>query len=324
MNKRLFLKTFISIIAVVVAFSLSITLGAEKINLFALTKFTRIIVFDLRLPRALLVLLTGILLGGSGAVFQLFFRNPLAEPGIMGISSGATLGAVIASVSGLGTTLLLSSVNVAAFVGALISGVVVILFASGKNKQESTVMLLLCGTALGTLYSAVSSVILFSSDKDLRSIYSWILGSFNGRGWKEFFFIIIPALIAFCVMVYIAPSLDLLSGGEKSALALGVEVDKLRILVLITGALCVSAAVCAGGTISFVGLIAPHIVRKIFDSKAKILIPFSMIFGAVLLLLADTIARVVIAPAEIPAGVITAILGAPFFLSLCIKRKFQV
>lgn len=322
MKKNLFPKVLLSFVVLILSFVLSIVLGAEKIDFFNLNKFTKIILFDLRLPRALLVLLTGILLGGAGAVFQLFFRNPLAEPGIMGISSGATLGAVIASVSGLGTTLLVSSVNITAFVGAMISGIVVILFAAGKNRQESTVMLLLCGTALGTLYSSISSVILFSSDKDLRSIYSWILGSFNGRGWNELIFILIPSLVAFCIIIYIAPSLDLLSGGEKSALSLGVEVDRLRILVLIAGALCVSSAVCAGGTISFAGLIAPHIVRKIFGSKAKILIPFSMISGAVLLLLADTIARIAIAPAEIPAGVITAILGAPFFLSLCLKKRF--
>lgn len=333
------------------AFCLAVCLGAEKVSLAALfgggDKFEQIILKQLRLPRALLVLLTGILLGGSGAVFQLFFRNPLAEPGIMGISSGATLGAVVASVVGsavtgtaaaAGTTLatgsaglatgsraasfirFISPVNLAAFCGALVAGLLVTALAFSRAGKNSSIMLLLCGTALGTLYSSISSVVLLTCDKELHSIYTWILGSFNGRGWNELLFILLPAAISIVIMFYICGPLDLLSGGEKSAASLGVEVDRLRILVLISGALAVSAGVCAGGTISFVGLIAPHICRKIFGPCGKILVPVSMIFGGTLLLLADTLARVCIAPGELPAGVITAILGVPFFLSLCLKK----
>lgn len=343
------------------AFCLAVCLGAEKVSIAALfgggDKFEQIILRQLRLPRALLVLLTGVLLGGSGAVFQLFFRNPLAEPGIMGISSGATLGAVVASVIGgaaagttvaassagvaAGTTMatgtpalaaaspaahafsflrLISPVNLAAFVGALAAGFLVTLLAFSRAGKNSSIMLLLCGTALGTLYSSLSSVVLLTCDKELHSIYTWILGSFNGRGWNELLFILVPATVSVAVMLWIRGPLDLLSGGEKAAASLGVEVDRLRILVLISGGLAVSAAVCAGGTISFVGLISPHICRKIVGPRGKTLVPASMILGAVLLLLADTLARVCIAPGELPAGVITAILGVPFFLSLCLKK----
>ena len=181
-------------------------------------------------------------------------------------------------------------------------------------------MLLLCGTALGTLYSAISSIIILSSSKELHSIYTWILGSFNGRGWKELLFILPASIISVVIMMMISNPLDLLTCGEKTASSLGVQVDKLRILVLICGALAVSAAVCAGGTIGFVGLIAPHIVRKITGPKSRTLIPFSMLFGAILLLLSDTLARTVIAPSELPAGIITSILGVPFFVSLCLKK----
>ena len=351
MKKRVFIVQFISIILLVFAFFLAIMIGAEKIqlsdflNIFnqenastASNHFTKIIIFDLRLPRALLVLLTGILLGGSGAVFQLFFRNPLAEPGIMGISSGATLGAVLANVfitytgfqlgvqkifsANLKISILnlISPVNFAAFLGALGAGALVTFLAFSNAGKKSSVMLLLCGTALGTLYSSISSIVLLSSSKELHSVYTWILGSFNGRGWKELIFILIPSFLSIFIMFFIARPLDLLTCGETTAQSLGVEVNKLRILVLICGALAVSAAVCAGGTISFVGLIAPHLVRKMIGSKIKELIPFSMIFGAILLLLSDSLARVVIAPSELPAGIITAILGVPFFLSLCLKK----
>lgn len=329
------------ILLLVGAFCLAVCLGAEKVSLAALfgggDKFEQIILKQLRLPRALLVLLTGILLGGSGAVFQMFFRNPLAEPGIMGISSGATLGAVVASVissagvatgtAGLaaGTSAaaifrFISPVNLAAFGGALAAGLLVTALAFSRAGKNSSIMLLLCGTALGTLYSSVSSVVLLTCDKELHSIYTWILGSFNGRGWNELLFILLPAAVSVAIMVCICGPLDLLSGGERSAASLGVEVDRLRVLVLISGALAVSAGVCAGGTISFVGLIAPHICRKIVGPRGCVLVPASMIFGGVLLLFADTLAKVCIAPGELPAGVITAILGVPFFLSLCLKK----
>ncbi len=322
------------LLLLVLAFALSLLFGAEKINPQAIlgngTKFENIILWRIRLPRCLLVLVTGLLLGSSGATFQLFFRNPLAEPGIMGISSGATLGAVIATVILAGRTLpaaldpvfkFISPINFCAFLGALGAGFFVTALAFSKAGKASSVMLLLCGTALGTLWSAISSAILLTSNKELHSIYTWILGSFNGRGWKELIFIAIPAALSMIIAFAVARPLDLLTCGEKTASTLGVEVDRLRIFVLISGALAVSCAVCAGGTIGFVGLIAPHIVRKLSGAKGKTLIPLSMMLGAALLLASDTIARTVIAPGELPAGIITSILGVPFFLSLCLTRR---
>ena len=354
------LVAILSIIILTASFVLALCFGAEKISFseaFAWVhdpsssdKFSQIIIWQLRLPRALLVLLTGILLGGSGAVFQLFFRNPLAEPGIMGISSGATLGAVTAStIIAAGSTVVtattsspavsatisqtatssilskgifafISPVNFCAFLGAILAGAFVTTLAFTRSGKNSSIMLLLCGTALGTLYSAISSIIILSSSKELHSIYTWILGSFNGRGWKELLFILPASIISVVIMMMISHPLELLTCGEKTASSLGVQVDKLRILVLVCGALAVSAAVCAGGTIGFVGLIAPHVVRKITGPKSKTLIPFSMLFGAILLLLSDTVARTVIAPSELPAGIITSILGVPFFISLCLKK----
>lgn len=332
-NKLSFFWKIISPILLAISVILALMLGAEKVSLAAVfgqgDKFENIILWQLRLPRVLLVFITGLLLGGSGAVFQLFFRNPLAEPGIMGISSGATLGAVIASIvpgvmaltdrGGLGA--FISPVNLCAFAGALGAGVLVTSLSFSRRGKASSVILLLCGTALGTLYSSLSSMLLLTCNKELHSIYTWILGSFNGRGWNELFFIAVPAAVSIVLMFCVVRHLDLLTGGEKSAAALGVEVDRLRVLVLLCGSLAVSCAVCAGGTIGFVGLIAPHIVRKFLGPRARTLLPFSMIFGATLLLLSDTFARVVIAPGELPAGVITSILGVPFFLALCLGRR---
>ena len=332
-NKLSFFWKIISPILLAISVILALMLGAEKVSLAAVfgqgDKFENIILWQLRLPRVLLVFITGLLLGGSGAVFQLFFRNPLAEPGIMGISSGATLGAVIASIvpgvmaltdrGGLGA--FISPVNLCAFAGALGAGVLVTSLAFSRRGKASSVILLLCGTALGTLYSSLSSMLLLTCNKELHSIYTWILGSFNGRGWNELFFIAVPAAVSIVLMFCVVRPLDLLTGGEKSAAALGVEVDRLRVLVLLCGSLAVSCAVCAGGTIGFVGLIAPHIVRKFLGPRARTLLPFSMIFGATLLLLSDTFARVVIAPGELPAGIITSILGVPFFLALCLGRR---
>ena len=332
-NKLSFFWKIISPILLAISVILALMLGAEKVSLAAVfgqgDKFENIILWQLRLPRVLLVFITGLLLGGSGAVFQLFFRNPLAEPGIMGISSGATLGAVIASIvpgvmaltdrGGLGA--FISPVNLCAFAGALGAGVLVTSLSFSRRGKASSVILLLCGTALGTLYSSLSSMLLLTCNKELHSIYTWILGSFNGRGWNELFFIAVPAAVSIVLMFCVVRPLDLLTGGEKSAAALGVEVDRLRVLVLLCGSLAVSCAVCAGGTIGFVGLIAPHIVRKFLGPRARTLLPFSMIFGATLLLLSDTFARVVIAPGELPAGIITSILGVPFFLALCLGRR---
>lgn len=334
MKKRQPLFALIFLLALALSLCASLIFGAEKLPAQVIwgqgTKFQNIILWKIRLPRCLLVLVTGLLLGGSGAVFQLFFRNPLAEPGIMGISSGATLGAVIATVILAGRSLpaalqpifkFISPINLCAFMGALAAGFFVTALAFSKAGKASSVMLLLCGTALGTLYSAISSAILLTSNKELHSIYTWILGSFNGRGWKELIFIAIPAALSIIIAFAVARPLDLLTCGEKTAASLGVEVDRLRIFVLICGALAVSAAVCAGGTIGFVGLIAPHIVRKLTGPKSRTLIPYSMLFGASLLLVSDTIARTAIAPGELPAGIITSILGVPFFISLCLSKK---
>lgn len=320
--KKFSIKLFILLLIFTASIFASLFFGAQKINLTEIFKqgtFSFLIFTQIRLPRTLLALIAGLMLSGSGAVFQMYFRNPLAEPGIMGISAGATLGATV-SVALAGVTAGIS-ISTGAFAGAIIAGLLVTLIATHKGGASGTVALLLCGTALGSLYSAITSILIYSDDSTLRSLYIWMLGSFNGRGWSELKFIVLPSLLALALIATVSRPLDLLNGGETAAASLGVNVNRVRIAVIIAGSLATSAAVCAGGTIGFVGLIAPHVVRKIFGAKSRTLIPLSMITGAALLLISDTVARTVVAPAELPVGTITALIGAPFFISLIFSKR---
>jgi iron complex transport system permease protein len=311
-----------------VSFLAAASLGAEHINFIQMLHpdrmedYQKIILFRIRLPRVILALLAGMLLAGSGAVFQLFFRNALAEPGIMGISAGATLGAVISGFVGPGIIGIISIQSLGAFAGALCAALVVtILSAVRKDALSASVTLLLCGTALGTLYSSFSSIIILLNEKILHGMFVWMLGSFNGKTWTDFIFIAFPAAMAMILLLFCSHTLDLLAGGELTARSLGLEIKTLRLLVIAGGSLAVSVSVCAGGTIGFVGLIAPHIVRRMYGAKSRILVPLSMLWGGVIMLLSDTVARVIVAPAELPVGIVTSILGAPFFISLIVSTR---
>lgn len=297
------------ILLLIYSISISLFYKAENIHQFYM------IIINLRVPRTLLCIITGSLLALCGSSFQMFFRNSLAEPGIMGISSGATLGAVIAAISGASGPLLLSALNIGAFLGALFAGIIISAL-SLKKGTVSSINMILFGTALGTLYSALTSILLSANSNKIQSMYYWMLGSFSGRGWNELYFILVPAILSVILQLTCVSRLDLMTCGESTADSLGVDVKKLRLVILFAGALGSSAAVCAGGTIGFIGLIAPHITRRLFSPKARVLLPVSMLLGSILVLISDTIARYAIYPAELPVGTITAIMGVPFFLSL--------
>lgn len=298
---------------------LSLFCGVEAIcfsDIFN-NSISRTIFLKLRLPRTLLCIVTGFMLAGSGCLFQMFFSNPLAEPGIMGISSGATLGAVLISCLVPSVPII---VNFGAFMGAVAAGLIVIILSFSKRGYNSTVTVLLMGTVLGSFYSAVTSILLSINDKKLHSMYMWMLGSFSGRSWNELKLIIIPFIAALIMQIFCGLKLDFVAGGEVVAQSLGVQIKVLRVQILVTGALSTSVAVCCGGTIGFVGLVAPHIVRKIYGFKMKNLLPYSMVTGAILLLLSDILARIVIQPAELPVGIIMSLIGVPFFISIFKSR----
>lgn len=318
-KKYFFLSTIVLFSVFILSFIGSILFGAQKISvneIFVQGTFTNLILTKIRIPRTLLACFTGALLAGTGACFQMYFRNPITEPGIMGVSSGATLGAVIASCFFSGVF-----INIGAFLGAVAAGFLVLFLSGTITRKSSSVTILLCGTALSSIYSAFTAIILSLNNTHLQTMYMWMLGSFSGRGWKEINFILIPSAVSVIILFICSRPLDLLSGGETTASSLGVNINVLRNLIIIGGSLASSAAVCAGGTIGFVGLIAPHVCRKIFGSKARTLFPLSMICGASLLMISDTLCRSINPPAEIPVGTIMALVGGPFFISLIFTEK---
>ena len=323
-NSRIILLIFPVILLVILGF-IALCIGTRFISPLSVlaktcSKTDTIIITKIRLPRILLSIICGALLGGTGAVFQGFFRNPLADPGIMGVCSGATFGAVISGLLPLTAVSFLSPATFFAFAGALLSAFCVFLF-SKFFRGNSSVTLLLSGTAIGTFFSAIASIILLTHESDLHSFYVWTTGSFNAKGWKEFTVFIIPSIISLLLLQLSARHLDVLVCGEDSAKTLGLNFVFLRNYTLIAGSLAASCAVCSGGIISFVGLIAPHVVRKIYGPLHKTLIFESMIFGGLLMLIADTLARTVVSPSELPVGIITSLVGVPCFMIVLIKMS---
>lgn len=281
------------------------------------------ILFDIRLPRTVLILLAGAALSGSGAAYQGLFRNPLADPYIIGVASGAGLGAVIAMALHWPATLLGALViPVAAFVGALMAvGAVYGLARVGRVTPIST--LILAGVAIGSFTTALTTFLMLSSQTELRRAISWMLGGFAFGGWLPVLAILPYILVGLSALVLSGRPLNVLQFGEDQAQQLGLRVDRVKWVVIIAASLATAAAVAFAGIIGFVGLIVPHVIRLVWGGDYRRLIPLSIIAGAALLLLADILARVLIAPQEVPLGVVTALLGAPFFLWLLRRAKRQ-
>ncbi len=330
----LFLSLFFSIVFAVCCGSANITAGEVMRLMLAKVPFLgqlvdcgdiagnyALIVYQVRLPRILLAMFVGMALSACGAAFQGLFRNPLADPHILGVSSGAALGAAIAMLYGTGTKLLgLGAVGVAAFAGALLTVFIVYRIAGGGTRGK-TVHLLLTGTAISSFLSAVMSLLMTRHQETLDKVYLWTLGSFSAATWDKVCFLCIFVVAGTAYMLFLSKELNLLSVGEDTAQTLGVSIRRVRRRVILTGSLLVAASVAVSGVIGFVGLIIPHCVRLLFGSNHERLIPASMLAGAVFLILCDTIARTVIAPSEIPVGVVTSLFGAPYFIYLLCREK---
>jgi iron complex transport system permease protein len=274
-----------------------------------------LILFQIRLPRLLLAIMVGVSLGVSGASFQGVFRNSLADPYVIGASSGAALGAAIAMVMGFSFSGPVSAVSLFAFIGALGTVFLAFVISRAVGNPPPAVALLLAGTALSTFFSSLLSLIMVLRDRDLHRVYYWLLGSLNGTTWPS-----LPAtfivMFAGCLLVFLCRGpLDMLLQGEEVAESLGTDVKKTRALVALGASLAVAAAVSAAGIIGFVGLIAPHSVRLITGPSHKRLLPASALAGALLVLLSDIVARSA-GNIEFPIGVITSLAGAPFFIYL--------
>jgi len=279
------------------------------------------IVWELRLPRLLLACLVGCGLGAAGAGYQGLFRNPLADPFVIGASSGAALGATLAIVTGLNVAAPgLGTVPLAALVGALLAVAIVYSVAS-IGRDVPLLTLLLAGVAVSNFCIAVVSLLMFLHDEKLVTIFGWLMGSLSGRGWAVLHTTAPWILAGVAGLWLLARSLDALTFGEEAASALGLRLARLRAWVVLAASITTAAAVAAGGIIGFVGLVSPHIARLLVGARHAFVIPASGLVGALLLVVADDLARTVTAPAELPVGVVTALLGSPFFLVLLKTRE---
>jgi iron complex transport system permease protein len=272
------------------------------------------ILVDLRLPHMLLMLLVGAALGGSGAAYQGLFRNPLADPYLIGVASGAGLGAVLVmSIQLPYTTPGLMAVPLAAF--SLGLGTVWLVYTLARvGRVTPTTNLILAGVAVSSFASALTSLIMLRSQGELRRALGWLLGGGTLTGWQPVIASLPYILLGLGLLVSLGYRLDVMQFGDEQAEQLGIPVTRVRWLVVAGATLATAGAVAFSGIIGFVGLIIPHVFRLMGLSGYRKLLPASMLGGAILLVLADVVARVILAPQQLPVGIVTAMIGAPFFL----------
>tara|TARA_B100000900_G_C20555724_1_gene706729 strand:+ start:602 stop:1651 length:1050 start_codon:yes stop_codon:yes gene_type:complete len=309
---------------------LAITFGSYGLSIvdFLLGKTSEIqntVLTEIRLPRVILSGLAGASLGISGAALQGLFRNPLADPGLIGVSAGAALGATLMIVLG-GDIFSQYSLGVFFIPLAAIAGsslVILMLYFMTKGfGYEGVTYMLLVGIAINAIAGVGIGILTYiSSDSELRSLTFWTMGSFGGVTWPLLIPVILIIALAIIIMIPYSRQLDLLQLGEPEAFRLGVDVQKLKYTIILTCAASVGASVALSGMIGFVGLIVPHLTRLLGGVNHNYVLPGSALMGAALMIIADLIARVIIQPAELPIGLITSAIGSPFFLWLIFKIK---
>ncbi len=277
----------------------------------------KLILFKIRLPRILLAGIVGFSLSLGGVIFQAILRNPLADPFILGVSSGSAFGAIIGILIGLDYKM---GIPMMAFCGAIITIIMVIMIGKKERDSESSTIIL-AGVIVNAFFSAIIMFFISCSyDERLHSMLSWLYGDLSLSCYTYSFIIAPVAICSFTILYILARHLNIITAGEEVALQLGVDVEMLKWLCLVVVSLNVGIAVSFSGLIGFVGLIVPHLCRMIFGSDHRILIPTASIGGAIFLIAADTFSRTVIAPNELPVGVVTASIGAPFFIYLLKSR----
>mgnify|MGYP005839139097 CR=1 FL=1 len=281
------------------------------------------IVYQIRLPHTALIALTGAALAGSGAVFQGVFRNPLADPYLIGVASGAGLGAVLglalnppSQFGGLYT------VPIAAFIGALLT-IAIVYNLARVGRSVPTTTLILAGVAVSAFATSLSSFLMLRSNEELRQAFSWLLGGAIMGGWVPVLAMLPYIAIGLSFITLSGHTLNVLQFGEEQAQQLGIPVERAKLILILAASLTTAAAVSFAGIIGFVGLIVPHLVRFIWGPDYRRLVPLAIIGGCSALLLADSLARVILSPQTIPVGIVTALAGAPFFLWILRRAKDQ-
>jgi iron complex transport system permease protein len=308
----------------VISMVVSAAVGAVDISLAKIidiilgggSQTEKAILLQLRLPRVIEAAVVGLGLSVVGTFFQGLLRNPMADPYVLGVSSGAAFGATIAITLGLG----ILGLSFFAFISAIVTIFGVYLVAKEGSRVSITTMLL-AGIAVSAFLSAVISLLMLLNRDELSTIVFWTMGGFNLVSWDKVFFSLPVIIGGTAVMYTYSRDLNVIITGEQVAEHLGVDTEKVKKIILTVGALVTAASVAVGGIIGFVGLIIPHMSRLLVGPDNRILVPFSGILGASFLVLADAAARVLLKPAEIPVGIITAAFGGPFFLYLLVKNK---
>jgi iron complex transport system permease protein len=280
------------------------------------------ILSNLRLPRVVVAGLVGASLSASGAAYQGVFRNPLADPYLLGAAAGAGLGATIAVAFGPETAFAVT-VPFAAFVGAIVGVGLAYLLGRSSLGGRSATSLVLGGIAVASFLTALQTFIQQQRAETLRQVYSWILGRLGTSGWDDVRIALPSVLVALTTLWTVRRLLDVIEVGDLEAESLGLNVGRLRMVVVIAASLATAAAVSVAGLIGFVGIIVPHTVRILSGASYRSVLPLSMLFGASFLILTDVVARTAVAPAEIPIGVLTAVVGAPFFV-FALRRGARV
>ena len=280
----------------------------------------RTILWQLRLPRVITACLVGGSLGIAGVGFQSLFRNPLADPYVIGASSGAGLGVALAVVLSFQASLMgLSGVALSAMVGSWLA--VSIVFAIGSVGRGSSVLtLLLAGVAVSSMINAIASLVMYMNDDSVVVILAWLMGSLAGNDWSVVAATTLSSFLGFFILWSMSRPMDVFLLGDVASESLGMDLFRFRLLIVVGSSIATAAAVACAGIIGFVGLIAPHIARRLVGPRHARLLPMSACAGAAIMMVADLVARTIVAPAELPVGILTALLGSPFFLFLLKSR----
>jgi iron complex transport system permease protein len=280
------------------------------------------ILWSLRIPRVVLGALVGGMLATAGAAYQGVFRNPLADPYLLGAAAGAELGATLAIAFAPGSSIVgINLVPVAAFGGAMLAVFGAYVLGRSATRSRNVTTLILAGVAIASFMNAVQTYVQQRQTTSFRQVYSWILGHLVTAGWEGVALILPYVVLSVAVIFLHRRLLDALSIGDDEVTSLGVSARRVRPIVVAAATIGTAAAVAIGGTIAFVGIIVPHTVRLLVGQSYRVVIPLSLLLGAAFLVLADTLARTVAAPAEVPIGVITAFIGAPFFVVVMRSTK---
>lgn len=337
---RFFVYVFLGLILLVVAaiwslhtgvYSFSNSVVSTLVGLFSelseISATDRYVLIDVRLPRIVMGIIIGSALAVSGTCMQGMFRNPLATPDFIGVTSGAILMAAITIVLGplffhfIPEYLRYFTLSVAAFIGAMVTMAIVYRISS-QNGKTDVVIMLLSGVAITALAMAIVGFLIYmSNDEQLRDLTFWTLGSLGGATWTKNLILGILTVISFFFLLNKGKPLNAMMLGEKDAQHIGIPIERVKKQIMINVALIVGASVAFSGTIGFIGLIVPYILRLIFKSNYHFILPLSAIFGSILLLVADTVSRTLVAPSEMPVGILTALMGTPIFIIILMRFK---